>query len=83
MECLSCSQPTEPASTTMFRGRILMCYGCNELAEKAQKELEVDIKKMELRALEWLEQHILNGGLLTGGDGYQKHKPSARVQPTT
>jgi ABC-type nitrate/sulfonate/bicarbonate transport system substrate-binding protein len=56
----------------MFAGKLFLCAGCNALAEKADAELvQANARALE-QSRQWLEQHIMSGGLLKGGTGEGK-----------
>lgn len=66
MRCMSCATPTP--QTKVF-GKLLVCEQCLELAKKSQKEIFDKIEAAKVVASNWLENHILSGGLLKGSDG--------------
>ena len=69
MRCMSCKAVEMSAANTKIFGRILLCTQCNALAEKAMAEIKQRIAMAEQHAMNWLEQYVLGGGLLQGGDG--------------
>jgi hypothetical protein len=69
MRCLSCDKPLVQSDIKLFH-KIVVCGGCNELAEKAEREIEARIEAAKQHSLNWLDQHILSGGLLRGGSGF-------------
>lgn len=66
MRCMSCS--TTKSGSKIF-GKLLVCSQCYELAQKSQKEIFDKIEAAKVMASNWLENHILSGGLLKGSDG--------------
>lgn len=66
MKCLSCQVELEKA--VRWRALIL-CSPCCTLAEKADADLKAVLRRSEEQALQWLEQHVMRGGLLKGGSG--------------
>ncbi len=68
MRCLSCGAEMTSRAAKLFQGRILLCQSCQPLAEAASKQIEVTIRQAEIQAKDWLEQHILSGGLLRGAE---------------
>lgn len=64
MRCLSCQAELKAATTRVFR-TLVVCLPCHALAESAEIDIRRRIKQAELHALQYLEQHILRGGLLT------------------
>jgi hypothetical protein len=65
MNCLSCRAPTTSSTAVLWEKRVLLCPVCGALADKAKAELDAAHRRAEAQALQWLEQHILRGGLLT------------------
>lgn len=68
MKCMSCQNELKPGETKIFN-TILLCTQCQALAEKAEREVTLHIERARQMAKNWLEQHILRGGLLAGGSG--------------
>lgn len=68
MKCMSCRNELTPQTTAIFN-RILLCTQCRTLAEKSEREITGYIERAKAMALNWLTQHILQGGLLRGGSG--------------
>jgi hypothetical protein len=67
---MSCKQPLTTSNTKLFK-RILLCSSCQALAEKAEREITQRIEMAKQHSMNWLEQHILKGGLLLGGTGVE------------
>ena len=55
--------------------KILVCESCSALAEKAEQEIIQRIEMSRAHAMNWLETHILKGGLLSGGSGIPEGVP--------
>lgn len=68
MRCMSCREEMDPQATKIWH-RIVVCSNCLALAEKAEADVMREINRAKQMAENWLEQHILRGGLLAGGDG--------------
>ena len=68
MKCMSCQNELRPDGTKIFN-KILVCSSCYALAEKAEREITQHIERAKVMSMNWLEQHILQGGLLRGGSG--------------
>lgn len=69
MKCMSCN--TETGGTNLKRfNHIFLCNSCYEMAEKAAREIESTISRARTLANNWLETHIVQGGLLRGGNGH-------------
>jgi hypothetical protein len=49
---------------------LFLCPGCNEMAVKADQEIEQSINRARELAKNWLETHIIKGGLMAGGAGH-------------
>lgn len=73
MKCLSCN--TEMGHDGKVFNTLLLCSPCYAMAEKAQAEIDVSISRARLLSAQWLEQHILKGGLLRGGGVDVKMEP--------
>ncbi len=67
MDCMSCHKEMG-MNGKIFR-HILICPSCKELADKAEREITREIEQAKEHALNWLETHIMRGGLLAGGSG--------------
>ncbi len=67
MHCMSCKQ--EMGMEGKIFQHLLVCPGCKELADKAEREITREIERAKGHALNWLEAHIMRGGLLSGGSG--------------
>lgn len=65
MQCMSC----KVARGTTFFEHLLLCPSCNALAEKARSEIIASIERTKTLSMQWLEQHVMAGGLLRGGNG--------------
>lgn len=73
MRCLSCGVEMTSHTAKLFQGRVLLCSKtCLPLAEAASKQIEVTIRQAEAQAKDWLEQHILSGGLLRSAENPPK-----------
>lgn len=64
MQCLSCRRETTSKEAQLWKGKLLLCPGCAQLADKANMELEQAHRRAQEQAMMWLEQMILRGGLL-------------------
>lgn len=64
MKCLSCGLDTPANTSKLFKGRILVCAPCFELATAAEKQIEASLAKAARDAEHWLDAHVLSGGLL-------------------
>lgn len=71
MRCLSCQQEV-PSPDLKVRNKLLLCPSCDALAEKAELEIDREIERARQFTRNWLEQHILSGGLLRGGTGVEQ-----------
>jgi hypothetical protein len=69
MKCMSCITPTTGAELKRFH-HLFLCSGCASLASKAEQEINATIDRAREMANNWLEDHIVKGGLLVGGDGH-------------
>lgn len=69
MRCASCTLTASGAELRRFN-HLFLCVGCNELAVKAEREINETIERARQMATNWLEDHILKGGLLAAGDGH-------------
>jgi hypothetical protein len=63
MRCLSCQQET-PSTEAKLVMQVYLCRSCGALAEKAEKELELETSRALQLAKNTLAEHILRGGLL-------------------
>lgn len=68
MRCLSCQQEC-PSTQLQIFDKLLLCPSCSALAEKADTEIDREISRAREMTRNWLQQHIMRGGLLRGGDG--------------
>jgi hypothetical protein len=66
MRCMSCQ--TETKDPKIFN-EMFLCHQCHALAGSAEREITKYFDRAKLMAMNWLGQHILKGGLLTGGSG--------------
>jgi len=69
MKCMSCRQADLVTGNTKFFGHIVVCLQCHALAEKAEAEINKNIEMAKQHAKNWLEHHVLSGGLVRGGSG--------------
>jgi len=81
MQCLSCKLAMTSMQAKIFN-TILVCTSCYAMAEKADIEISVHIDRARQMSRNWLEQFILQGGLLHGGSGnvsdrFQIHIPAS------
>lgn len=67
MRCLSCQQEVPQAQAKLVL-TLYLCSGCGTMAEKAEKELELETARALELAKHTLAQHILRGGLLLPRD---------------
>jgi hypothetical protein len=69
MKCMSCGQYAAGTDLKRFN-HLFVCSFCHELAERAQREIDKVIDQARQGAANWLENHILGGGLRAGGNGH-------------
>lgn len=71
MRCLGCPEDKQHDGQrlTVFH-KLLLCAGCRAMATQAERELEKARDQAHQRSLQWLEQHIMSGGLHKGGSGH-------------
>lgn len=69
MKCMSCQTETSGANLKRFN-HVFVCAPCYEMAEKAAREIDSTISRARTLAHNWLETHIVQGGLLRGGNGH-------------
>jgi len=62
MRCLSCQNEVASKDAKLVL-KIVLCPGCAAMAEKAEKELEVEVARALETAKATLAEHILKGGL--------------------
>jgi hypothetical protein len=79
MRCLSCQQETSQTQLKILN-HLLLCGSCHALAEKAQLEIDRELERAKQMTQNWLEQHILRGGLLRGGSGVEGQDVGAGSQ---
>lgn len=65
MKCLSCHKELSTDNTKIWN-RVLVCSSCYDLAEATQRKIDALLSQAKEEAHNWLEQHILKGGLLGG-----------------
>lgn len=75
MKCMSCRQADLVAGNTKFFGHVVVCLQCHALAEKAEAEINKHIEMAKQHAKNWLEHHVLSGGLVQGGIGSDVQPP--------
>lgn len=56
---------------------MFLCSPCKEMAEKVQAEIDRELAKARESSQNWLKAHILEGGLLRGGSGFDEAKEEA------
>lgn len=69
MRCLGCVAPSSDGKK-IWR-KMLLCGPCHALATKAEAELNRAAETAKERSLQWLEQHVMAGGLHRGGTGLE------------
>lgn len=62
MRCLSCQQEV-PGTKAVLVMEVYLCENCGALAQKAEKELEVESHRALQLAKATMAQHIMRGGL--------------------
>lgn len=67
MKCMSCGEEAGWAAKVFQH--LIVCANCKKMADRAAQEITREIDRAREQALNWLEQHVLEGGLLRGGDG--------------
>lgn len=70
MRCLGCPEDRQHdgQKLTLFH-KLLLCSGCHAMATQAERQLEKARDQAHERSMQWLEQHIMKGGLHRGGPG--------------
>lgn len=71
MRCLSCNQALRGPRFTKVWNKLLICTACFAMAEKAEREIKVALQRAEAQSMQWLQQYVLQGGLLKGGSGLE------------
>jgi hypothetical protein len=69
MKCMSCRQEVQGPDLRRFN-HLFLCAPCHEMADKADREIEQTFSRAREMSKNWLETHILQGGLLAGGPGH-------------
>ena len=64
MQCLSCHKERG----TEFVVGVLLCGGCAPVAKKIVIELDREIERAKALTKNWLQQHIMKGGLFHGNE---------------
>ena len=81
MQCTSCRLDV-PQSQAKLVLKLYLCHGCGTMAEKAEKELELETARALEVAKHTLAQHILRGGLLLPREaqGTENPEPAAPIK---
>lgn len=71
MRCMNsaCGQEVSGANLKFYQGKLVLCPSCNELAEKASRDIEKAFHRARETADTWLLNHAMSGGLFRGGTG--------------
>lgn len=71
MRCMNvkCGRDVHGDELKLYLGRVAVCRGCNELAEKASREVDVAFSRARKLADEALVERVLNGELFDAGSG--------------
>lgn len=77
MQCVSCRNEV-PQSKAMLVLTLFLCPGCGAMAQKADKELELETHRALELARHTLAQHILRGGLLLPRE---QQEPTSKEPP--
>ena len=66
MRCMSCHRALVSKTTHLWEKRVVVCWRCKELADKATAEIRARHRAAEHGAMFDLEQLLLDGALVRG-----------------
>lgn len=82
MRCLGCPE-AEPKEAKKLWRKLMLCVEHHAMAEKAERELVIARDQAHERSLQWLEQHVMRGGLDAGGTGLEELETGGRREVET